>query len=400
MISSQQVGARIGQERKRRDLTQAEVATKLGLSRQTFIAIEKGERRPSAEELVKIADVLQVSLHDLLKEHRSGGEVSPRFRMGLSQAATESDLRRAVDQLEQLGRRYVELESLMGIRRVKAPLESLETYRAVPGDQRQAKLAGEDAARTLRGALGLGDAPAPDIAPRLEAEAGIRLFRLDLPSSVAGILLWGDEIGACVAVNRLHPQERRLWSLLHETGHFLRDREAGDVFPAAGPERMDASEVFADTFAREFLLPANGLARRFGEVIRANGSRFTISDIFSLARAYGVSFQAMCTRLENLDLLPAGTYERLKRQKFKVREVEAQLGLERRPEEATGLPERYVTLALAAYEAEKISEGSLADYLMTDRVSARGTYLARRRLHVDDRDVDTDVDVDVLSLAG
>ena len=56
---------------------------------------------------------------------------------------------------------------------------------------------------------------------RLEAEAGIRLFRLELPSAVAGVFIWGDEIGACVAVNRLHPPERRLWSLLHETGHFL-----------------------------------------------------------------------------------------------------------------------------------------------------------------------------------
>ena len=398
MISSQQLGDRISQERKRCDLTQAEVAAKLGLSRQTFIAIEKGERRPSAEELVKIVETLQVSLHDLLKEHRSVGEVSPRFRLGLG--ASELELRGAVDKLEQLGRRYVELESLLGIARVKAPLESLETYRATSGDQRRSKLAGEDAARTLRGVLGLGDSPAPDVAPRLETEAGIRLFHLDLPSSVAGIFIWGDEIGACVAVNRRHPLERRLWSLLHETGHFLRDREAGDVFPTTGPERMDTSEVFADTFAREFLLPPTGLARRFGEVMRANGSRFTVADIFSLTRAYGVSFQAMCTRLEDLDLLPAGTHDRLKQQKFKVREVEAQLGLIRPWQEATGLPERYVTLALAAYEAEKISEGSLAEYLMTDRVSARGIYLQRRRVRVDDQEVDADMGVDVLSLAG
>lgn len=400
MISSQQLGERISQERRRRDLTQADLAAKLGLSRQTFVAIEKGERRPGPEELIKIAEALQVSLHDLLKEHRAGGEVSPRFRLGLARWASASDLNQAVNQLEKLGRQYLELESLMGIKRVKAPLESLETYKAAPGDQRQARLAGEDAARTLRGALGLGDGPVPDIAPRLEAEAGIRVFALDLPSAVAGVFIWGDEIGACVAVNRRQPQERRLWSLLHETGHFLRDREAGDVFPTEGPERMDASEVFADTFASEFLLPPTGVARRFGEIMRANGSRFTISDIFSVARAFGVSFQAMCARLEDLELLPVGTYDRLKRSKFKVREAEAKLGLERAPDEGNRLPERYVALALAAFEAEKISEGSLAEYLMTDRVSARGIYLARRRVNVDGEEFDSDVDVDVLSLAG
>lgn len=399
MISSQQLGERISQERRRRDLTQADVAAKLGLSRPTYIGIEKGERRPNAEELVKIAEALQVSLHDLLKEHRAAGEVSPRFRFG-GRGASDVELRGVVEKLEQLGRRYVELESLLGIVRVKAPLESLETYRTTPGDGRRSRLAAEDAARTVRGALGLGDAPAPDVAPRLETEAGIRLFHLDLPSSVAGVFIWGDEIGACVAVNRRHPPERRLWSLLHETGHFLRDREAGDVLPTLGPERMDASEMFADTFAKEFLLPQTGLARRFGEVVRANGARFTIADILSLAHTYGVSFQAMCMRLEELDLLPTGTYDRLKQQKFKVRETEAQLGLAGHRGEIATLPERYINLALAAYEAEKISEGSLAEYLMTDRVSARGIYLQRRHVRVEDHDVDTDIGLDVLSLAG
>ena len=400
MISSQQLGERICQERRRHDLTQADVAAKLGLSRPTYIGIEKGERRPSAEELVKIAEALQVSLHDLLKEHRAAGEASPRFRLGLGRGASDVELRGVVDKLEELGRRYVELESLLGIARVKAPLESLETYRTTPGDGRRAKLAAEDAARTVRGALGLGDAPAPDVAPRLETEAGIRLFHLDLPSPVAGVFIWGDEIGACVAVNRRHPPERRLWSLLHETGHFLRDREAGDVLPTSGPERMDASEVFADTFAKEFLLPQTGLARRFEEVVRANGARFTIADIFSLAHTHGASFQATCMRLEKLDLLPTGTYDRLKRQKFKVHEAEAQLGLPGVREDATVLPERYVNLALAAYEAEKISEGSLAEYLMTDRVSARGIHLQRRLVRIDGQDVDTDIGLDVLSLAG
>jgi Zn-dependent peptidase ImmA (M78 family)/transcriptional regulator with XRE-family HTH domain len=400
VISSQQLGERISQERRRHDLTQADVAAKLGLSRPTYIGIEKGERRPGAEELVKIAEALQVSLHDLLKEHRAAGEVSPRFRLGLGRGASDVELRGVVDKLEELGRRYVELESLLGIVRVKAPLESIETYRTTPGDGRRSKLAAEDAARTVRGGLGLGDAPAPDVAPRLESEAGIRLFHLDLPSPVAGVFIWGDEIGACVAVNRRHPPERRLWSLLHETGHFLRDREAGDVLPTSGPERMDASEVFADTFAKEFLLPQTGLARRFEEVVRANGARFTIADIFSLARTYGASFQATCMRLEELDLLPTGTYDRLKQQKFKVRETEAQLGLPGTREEATVLPERYINLALAAYEAEKISEGSLAEYLMTDRVSARGIYLQQRRVLVEDQDVDTDIGLDVLSLAG
>lgn len=381
MLSSQQLGERIAEDRKRRELTQADLAARLGVSRQTVIAIEKGERRPTSEELVRVAQTLQVSLHDLVKEHRAGGVVSPRFRLALGRRAADVDLRKVVDLLEEFGRRYLELERLNGISRIKAPLESLETFRESEANPSPPKLSAEDAARTVRGALGLGDGPASDIEARLEAEAGLRIFHLALPSSVAGVLIWGDEIGACVAVNRCHPQERQLWSLVHEAGHFLRDREAGDILSAAPPDRKDSSEVFAETFAKEFLLPASGVARRFSEVARANASRFTIEDVVEIARAFGVSFQAMCFRLEELELLPAGTYDRLRRQKFKVRdESEAKRSITETPT----LPERYVRLALAAYESEKLSEGSLAEYLHTDRVTARGIYLDRRLLRMDE----------------
>jgi hypothetical protein len=46
-----------------------------------------------------------------------------------------------------------------------------------------AKLEGEDAARTIRGMLGMGDEPAVELDDRFEAEAGLRIFYLDrLPS--------------------------------------------------------------------------------------------------------------------------------------------------------------------------------------------------------------------------
>src|SRR6266852_4027901 len=91
--------------------------------------------------------------------------------------------------------------------------------------------AGQDAAAFLRRLLGLGDGPAFSLQGRLELEAGLRVFMLKMPATVSAVLIWSDQVGACVALNRDHPHERRRWSLLHELGHFLRDREAGDVLP-------------------------------------------------------------------------------------------------------------------------------------------------------------------------
>ena len=55
MISSQQLGERLADARKRAKLTQAQLADKLGVARTTLVAIEKGERRPANAELVKLA---------------------------------------------------------------------------------------------------------------------------------------------------------------------------------------------------------------------------------------------------------------------------------------------------------------------------------------------------------
>ena len=180
MISSQQLGERVADARKRAKLTQAQMAEKLGVARTTVVAIEKGERRPTNAELVKFAEVVGVSVHDLLRESFVRTEISPRFRMGTADADLPSVMQ-AVERLRTLGERYVELERLHGLHRARAPLENLQTYRVEAGaaPSLDARLEGEDAARSVRALLGLGDEPAIRIDERFEAEAGLRIFYLD-----------------------------------------------------------------------------------------------------------------------------------------------------------------------------------------------------------------------------
>src|SRR5581483_1440396 len=134
---------------------------------------------------------------------------------------------------------------------------------------------------------------------------------LALPSDVAALFIWSDELGGCVGINAKHPRERRRWSLAHEAGHFFRDREAGDVLPTPGFDPKDPSEVFADAFARALLLPAEAISRQFADQVRANGGAFAAANIVAMAHVYEVSFQAMTLRLEDRSLLPRGTWDRL-----------------------------------------------------------------------------------------
>jgi putative transcriptional regulator len=59
------VSNRIRDLRTERDLTQADIATQLGVTRQTIIAIEQGRYSPSLEMAFQIAGVLQAPLDEV-----------------------------------------------------------------------------------------------------------------------------------------------------------------------------------------------------------------------------------------------------------------------------------------------------------------------------------------------
>lgn len=374
MINAQELGRRIADARQRTAMTQAALAEQLHVARTTVVAMEKGSRRPSDDELLELSRILGVSLHDLVKPLYVHSEVMTRFRSVAAAIASPVDA--AVRQLEQFGRQYVELERLLGIAPATAPLADLATFRAgdrIERSSKEARRAGQQAARAVRALLGLGDAPIADLEAILEMEAGLRIFHLrGLPKAVSALLVWGEGIGACVGLHAQQPRERRRWSLAHEFGHFLRDREAGDLLPTAGPGRMDPSEHFSEGCASELLLPATGVSRHFDERRRANGGRFLIADIIEMRHHFDVSFQAMTLRLEELDRLAPGTYQRIREGSFAQQEVEQQLGYGGEAFQPPAIvPARYQELVLAALDEALISETEASRYLEVPRVQVR-----------------------------
>ena len=95
-------------------------------------------------------------------------------------------------------------------------------------------------------------------------------------------------------------------------------------------------------------------------------------DLVGLAHYFGVSFEAICYRLEGLHLIPSGMLDNLKDQGFKVREVQQTLGLERIPGNRQRLPMRHQLLAAEALGQGLISESRFARLLEVDRLEARG----------------------------
>jgi hypothetical protein len=90
-----------------------------------------------------------------------------------------------------------------------------------------------------------------------------------------------------------------------------------------------------------------------------------------LAGYYFVSVEALARRLEDLGLLPSGTWDRLQRAGFRVREAQSLLGLVAKSEDSHLLPIRYRYLATEAFERGELSEGQYARFLRVDRLEAR-----------------------------
>ena len=362
------LGRRLQEARRARGLTQEDVARELAAARTTVTAIEKGDRRVQPEELIRLSQLYGRSVGQLIREREPaepfGVQLRAFFKDDESPATTQ-ELERAVNSFQELCEDYAVLEELNGIEsRDQYPIE-FRIGRSRP------ELAAEEAAESERSRLGLGDGPVVRLRELLENDVGLRIFYMRFPSQVAGMFAFADELGGCIAVNSGHPEERRRWSIAHEYGHFLSARYQAEVISPQQPSRKPPMERFADAFARFFLMPSTGLRRRFSQIMRASDGGATFADLVRLAHNYAVSFQAMMLRLEEMRLIPVGTWQRLSDQRFKVGQAQAELGLETPQPQDDMLPRRYKLLAVRAFGDGEITEGQLARYLRTDRVSAR-----------------------------
>jgi Zn-dependent peptidase ImmA (M78 family)/DNA-binding XRE family transcriptional regulator len=360
------LGARLQAARKARGFTQEEVASRLGVARTTVTAIEKGQRRIRPGELMALAALFGRTIDELVARVVPAEPLSVQLRATLPpDFPIGKELDQALFEFQRLCEDYRRLEELTGSGR---PEQLPELYRV---DPRRPEASAEDAAIRERLRLGLGDGPIRDLRGLLETDVGLRIFYLDLPSTVAALFAFSIELGGAIAVNRKHPPERRRHSLAHEYGHFLTERRTPEINLVGRYERVPAQERFADAFGRAFLLPQSGLVRRVHEIRQGRGGSLTAADLLTLAELYFVSAQTLTRRLEELDLINVGTWDRLQERGLKVREARPRPDFPGR--EATGdvLPPRYRLLAVEAFRTGTLSEGQLARFLRMDRVEAR-----------------------------
>ncbi|MEM7536326.1 MAG: XRE family transcriptional regulator [Chloroflexota bacterium] len=374
-ISLTELGQKLQRVRKRQGITQAAAAEMLGVARTTITAIEKGERRIKASELLTLSNIYGQPVGNFLSGRPIIEPPAVLFRSDWSKDANSEanqHIRKSINQLTELATNYYELEQLTNnVRNNYYP----PPYRFsnISGTEQAA----EGLAISERNRLGLGDRPILHLRTLLEETAGLRIFYLPLHNSnkFSEIYFFDQTLGGCIAINQKHAASsgRCRWSLAHGYAHFLAHRNV-PVAAIYTNGRKPENEHFADSFAEYFLMPTSSLTQCFNQIYQAK-EKVTPADLVQLANDYGVSFEALVRRLEGMKLVPKGIYDRLKQRGFKPDDAKKELQLPDFSEPSEMLPERYFALAMQAYDEENISESQLADFLQVNRLDARRHYI-------------------------
>lgn len=367
-IAPAELGARLAIARRNRNLSQEEVAIKLGVSRPTYISIEKGLRTIKPAELDLLSQLFCRSVHELKSKHEFIAEFAPQFRITQASDVSMEAVTASVNKFQRACEDYLSLERLVG-----APMPRYSYPEPYSHEGLSQLAAAEEAATLERSRLNLGLGPIPNLFETLENEAGVRVFALPLSDfKIAGMFFYTDQLGGCILVNGQHPPTRQTWSMAHEFAHFLSDRFQKELTILVEYERRPRSEQFADAFAANFLMPSSGLRQRFLRIIQSRKD-FTVADLCLLAEQYGVSIEAMTRRLEGLKCIRKGAWEGLAAEGFEANRLRTHLGLGTRQVVRQRFPERYLRLAVQAFEDELITESELMRILHCSRVEARET---------------------------
>lgn len=290
-ITREELGRRIGAVRQRRGWSQMQLADALDVAQSAVSRIEGGERSVDSIELARIADVLRVSVLDLLADEETTDDlgIAARVEDQRSPAALDVALSR-VRELLRFDRLLDELDAPRGDRVERPTPAALAS--------RPSKDQGRKLAHWLREALGLGHGSITDLPDLVEDELGVDVALEPLPEGLAGLCVVTDR--ACMAlVDSSAVVGRQRFTLAHEIAHLL----AGDPEPVLVDEQLfsrSPTEMQANAFAAHFLMPEQGLKRAIKD--RKVDGRVAAELLYE----FGVSMDALCWQLLNLGWINEG----------------------------------------------------------------------------------------------
>jgi transcriptional regulator with XRE-family HTH domain len=288
-MSTPLIGTRIKALREQRGLSQDDLARLFGFKdRQTVSAIETGERRVSAEELLLAVGKLGVSLDYFMDPFRLDGEGRFSWRQtGLPTAKLSAYERTAGRWIAAFRRIAPEVGCEIPLLRHSLGLTRQNSFE-------DAAAAGERFAAEFT----LGEVPADALPSTMEGRLGLLVLMVSAFEGISGAACRLPELDT-VLINRSEVPGRRHFDLAHELFHIL-------TWDAMAPEHIEEAtetggnrvEQLANTFASAVLMPAAALDR-FGNWSTLSRDEL-IAKLNDVADALRVTASALKWRLVGL----------------------------------------------------------------------------------------------------
>ncbi len=263
--------------RSSRGFSQGDLAKKAGLSRIAYSNVENGKANPRVSNLQQIANVLQVSIQDLVTPVPNVGQL--RFRCKtMSTGRKKSSRDQIVADIAFWLRDYSGLEE----RLEKKYSHVLKGIRANDPQEYAAK---------VRAVLKIkDDEPINDICGLLEHyDFKIKFIKSDL-KEFFGLSAFDQHHNPAIVVNVREgiSVERQIFTVAHELGHIVMH---GESFKANETNQKEEEE--ATKFASYFLMPEKALRKSLEE----NKGLHWLQNILHIKRFYRVSFKTVILRL-------------------------------------------------------------------------------------------------------
>ncbi|MEN3282355.1 MAG: hypothetical protein V7607_3495 [Solirubrobacteraceae bacterium] len=270
-------------------MTQTDLARTSGLEQSDLSRWERGLRAPSATQLARVAESLQVPITFLSDE-------ATRFATPVhrTQRAETKRAERMVNGRLELAR--LAASRLLADINIDAPF-------AFPTSEEPAPADAEEAADAIRRVWRIPPGPLKSLAGVVES-AGAIVLPVDFGAEniiAAYADLRGDQRW-CFTNTRTRDGARARFSLAHELGHAVLHWDRFDA-----PQGRDA-EREAHRFAAALLMPRTEMMQAFGRI------RFALDDLVGYRERWGVSIQALITRARDIGLLAEVQYVRLYKQ--------------------------------------------------------------------------------------
>lgn len=339
------IGIRLKALREERKLSQDELARIFGFKdRQTVSAIETGERRVSAEELLLAVEKLGAPLEYFTDPFRLEGEGKFSWRQ------TKVPIKQ-LESFERVAARWIAALRTLAPQVGKPASVLRQSLRLTPRSTfEEAQESGERFAADFD----LGDVPSAKLAEVMERRLGILVLMVDAINGVSGAACRLPDLDT-VLINRGEVAGRRHFDLAHELFHIL----TWDTMP---PEHVEESseisknrvEQLANNFASAVLIPRS--------VLQQHGpwEGNLVAKLNKVAEALGVTATALKWRLVAVGMLSSAEAKTIPDGSLRNNGAKA-----KKPKQPPLFSKPFMEVVTLAIDEGRISRRKAADLLDT-----------------------------------